>query len=71
MTNLTQRQRIENRLRERKVITRNECIRNFITRLGAIIIELKKDGWKFEAEYFRGDYRYFATYIPPKQETLL
>lgn len=71
MTNLSQKQRVKKRLRERGVIYRNECIRNRIIRLGALIVELKKDGWEFEAEYFRGDYRYFAKIIPPIQETLI
>lgn len=70
LTNLTQKQRVEKRLREMKVIYRNECLRNYISRLGAIINQLKNEGWEFEAERWRGDYRYFATDIPPEQKTL-
>lgn len=71
MTNLTQKERVSKRLRERGVIYRNECIRNYITRLGAIIQTLEDEGWKFEAEHWRGDYRYFLKYAPPEQTKLL
>lgn len=73
MTNLTQKQRVEKRLREKGVIYRNECLRQFpaITRLSAIIQSLEAEEWVFEAEHFRGDYRYFVKFAPPKQEKLL
>lgn len=71
MTNLTQQQRVEKRLREKGVIYRNECIRNYITRLSAIIQRLEEEGWIFEAEHFRGDYRYFVKFAPPVQDKLL
>ena len=29
-------------------VSRNECLRNSITRLGAVISILKADGWKFD-----------------------
>lgn len=32
-------------------ITRNKCLRNYISRLGAIICDLKKDGYEFTGEY--------------------
>jgi len=71
MTNLTQKQRVEKRLREMKVIYRNECLRNYISRLCAIINQLKNEGWEFEAEHWRGDYRYFLKKAPPTQDKLL
>ena len=44
MANLTQKQWVLNRLETNGYITRNECLRNYISRLGAIIADLKKDG---------------------------
>jgi hypothetical protein len=32
-------------------ITRNECLRNFISRLSARIYDLKQDGWDIEGFY--------------------
>lgn len=71
MTNLTQIDRVKKRLRERGVIYRNECLRVYISRLGAIINQLKNEGWEFEAEHWRGDYRYFLKKAPPIQDKLL
>jgi hypothetical protein len=39
-------------------ITRNQCLKNYISRLGAIICQLKKEGWMFRAENRGGDYVY-------------
>jgi len=39
-------------------ITRNECLAAYISRLGAIINILKKEGWVFESKYVNGDYVY-------------
>jgi ribosomal protein L34E len=72
MKNLTQRQWVEAHIREYGGITRNQCLRNHISRLGAIIADLKKDGWEFSANYKTvktpfgtgKDYVYRATHIP-------
>jgi len=32
-------------------ISRNTCLKNFITRLGAIVCDLKEQGWVLEGEY--------------------
>tara|TARA_R110000868_G_scaffold99181_3_gene273064 strand:+ start:619 stop:840 length:222 start_codon:yes stop_codon:yes gene_type:complete len=73
MTNLTQLQRIKNKLRRDKMITRNQCLNVFpaITRLSAHIQTLEEMGWTFETENFRGDYRYFLKEAPPEQIKLL
>ena len=56
MLNKTQKQFVVEHLRGDGFITRNECIKNFISRLGAIICDLKKEGWVFEKpHYFRTD----------------
>ncbi len=61
---LSQKQRVIKRLKETGQITRNECLRNFISRLSAIILELKKDGWDFETSEVDGDYIYKVFQTP-------
>ena len=51
MLNVTQKQWVENILIENGKITRNKCLRNYVSRLGAIIATLKDDGYKFETQY--------------------
>ena len=60
----TQKQRIIKRLLEKGEISRNECLKVFISRLGAIICNLKNDGWDFETENRNGDYIYKITKKP-------
>ena len=60
----SQKDRIIKRLLERGEISRNECLRNYISRLGAYIVILKKEGWEFETEERNGDYIYRATKTP-------
>lgn len=58
MTNKTQKERIIFKLKRDGYITRNECLQRYISRLGAIICTLKKEGWKFKTEEVGGDYKY-------------
>jgi hypothetical protein len=51
MTNSTQIKWVKQCLRERGQISRNEALQNYVSRLGAIINKLKKDGWEFESGY--------------------
>jgi hypothetical protein len=76
MKNQTQREWVEAQLTERGGITRNQCLKNYISRLGAIIADLKKDGWEFVASYKEvqtpfgkgKDYVYRVTNIPSSVE---
>lgn len=56
----TQLERVINKLNRDGFITRNECLRVYISRLGALINKLKVAGWEFEeGEYTdNGDYIY-------------
>lgn len=63
----TQKQRIEKRLLDVGHITRNECIRNYITRLSAYILELKDEGWEFETKDTGQDYIYKVISSPYKK----
>lgn len=51
MKNLSQKTFVENELIKNRRITRNFCLRNYISRLGAIISVLKDNGYVFEAKY--------------------
>jgi len=59
------------KLDEVGVITRNECLRKYISRLGAIICNLKKDGYVFDAGFiktrFGQDYQYILLKKPDKK----
>jgi hypothetical protein len=69
---LTQKKWVIEQLEQNGKITRNECLKNYITRLGAIICDLKKDGYEFEyGEYLsygtnKKDYIYRLKTTPKK-----
>lgn len=56
----TQKDRVLKRLKERGYITRNECLGTYpaISRLGAIICQLKKEGYEIEGKDEGNDYAY-------------
>ena len=53
MLNQTQIQWVKERLAETGQISRNECLQKYITRLGAIICDLRKEGYVFEAKFVK------------------
>ena len=46
----TQRNWVEERLRDTKRVTRNEALSRFVSRLAAIIADMKRDGWDIEGD---------------------
>lgn len=58
----TQKEWVKRRLDDAGEISRNECLANYISRLGAIIASLKNDGYRFVSFYrktaFGRDYVY-------------
>lgn len=64
-----QRDRVIIKLRRDGYVSRNEALRNYISRLGAIICDLKKDGWDFETKREKGDYVYKVIRSPEKKIT--
>lgn len=70
MTNKSQKDRVIKRILDTGKITRNECLRNYISRLGAIICTLKKEGWDFRTEWEGGDFVYTMIRCPLKKEVL-
>lgn len=51
MKNTTQQSFVIEQLIVNGFITRNFCLRNYISRLGAIICDLRKKGFRFNPEY--------------------
>lgn len=49
---------IKQQLLDNGEISRNWCLKNYISRLGAYIVDLKKQGWEFKTEQRGGDYVY-------------
>ena len=69
MLNTTQIAWVQKTLRKNKRITRNQCLQKYISRLGAIIHRLKKDGWQFRGGYIEApmdglDYEYRLVKAP-------
>ncbi len=68
----SQEQFIINCLRTRGEVTRNEALRNYISRLGAIIYNLNQKGWVIEGKYrkYSGgkDFVYTLVSEPPKNK---
>jgi hypothetical protein len=55
----TQKQFVIDQLNKTGKISRNFCLNNYITRLGAIVCHLnKKEGWNLEGYWKEGDYIY-------------
>lgn len=50
-------------------ISRNWCLERFISRLGAIICDLKEEGWDFKTKTIEGNYWYKAIKSPYKKVT--
>ncbi len=49
----TQLNFVRNRLLENGKISRNECLQNFISRLGSRIYDLEQEGFSFRREYVK------------------
>lgn len=56
---LSQKERILKQLREHGKISRNACLKNYISRLSAYILEFKNEGMDIEAKEVDGDYVYY------------
>jgi len=66
----SQEQFVINQLKLNGYISRNLCLQERITRLGAIICNLKKVGWDFDAKFVNEkggkNFIYYATKSPLK-----
>lgn len=64
MKSLSQEQRIVGQLIKNGEISRNHCLQNYISRLSAIIFDLREKGWDFKTEERGGDFIYIVTRKP-------
>lgn len=55
---MSQKNIVLKQLRENGEVTRNWCLERYITRLGAIMCQLRKEGVNYEAKSRGGDYVY-------------
>lgn len=55
---------VKKRLEANGKVSRNECLRNYISRLGAIIYTLRREGYELEGKYVNTqngrDYVYYV-----------
>jgi len=65
---MSQTEKVIEQLKENGFVSRNWALQNYISRLGAIICNLKKEGWKFRADYYKTqwgkDFRYYVEAMP-------
>ena len=61
---MTQIEFIRRELYQQGHISRNYCLRHYITRLTSRINDLKREGWAFKTERYNGDYVYHVTHNP-------
>ncbi len=61
---MSQKSKVLKLLREQGFVTRNWALQNYISRLSAIMLDLKKEGVNFEAKDKDGDYVYYLKDIP-------
>jgi len=54
----TQREWTIAQLKEHGEVTRNQALSVFFSRLGAVICDLRKEGWEIETSHRDGDYVY-------------
>jgi len=65
---MSQLKKIKAELDSKGFISRNFCLRNYISRLSAIIYNLKDEGYEFETFEKDGDYIYKVINKPKKVE---
>jgi ribosomal protein S8 len=59
----TQKTLILQRLKETGSVSRNWCLKNYISRLGAIIQQLESEGYQFSAEYVKDKQSGYKDYV--------
>ena len=68
MLSRTQKKLVIEELENNGYVSRNDCLKHFITRLGAIICELNKEGYDLVGKYVKTsygkDYVYQKRFVP-------
>ena len=60
---MTQKQEVLKQLKEFGYVSRNRALQNYISRLSAIILDLKKEGLKLEGEHRKTQYGQDYVYL--------
>lgn len=55
----TQYSKIKNKILKSGYVSRNWCLKNYISRLSAFIYDLREEGFTFETKRKNGDYYYY------------
>lgn len=63
----SQKQFVIDKLNTDGFISRNFCLKNYISRLSAIILNLREEGWELKGEWEDGDYYYKVVGSPFKK----
>lgn len=66
-TKTSQIQWVKEQLGQYGEISRNTCLKAYISRLGAIIQKLEYQGYTFKPERRKGDYVYVMTAVPTRK----
>jgi len=64
----SQKQKVVEQLEEFGYVSRNWALSQYCSRLGAIICDLKKEGYVFDSKNEGGDYRYYLKEIGKASE---
>jgi len=64
---MTQKEFVIKKLKDDNFISRNYCLKNYISRLGAIINTLNKEGWNIKGRVDNRDYLYEVKGSPLKR----
>lgn len=55
---MSQREQVIQKLKNDGMVSRNWALKRYISRLGALIFDLKEEGWEFDTKRRGGDYIY-------------
>lgn len=60
----THKEWVKDQLEAQGKISRNQALRNFVTRLASRIADLRQEGWEFDIKREEGDYVYYVREKP-------
>lgn len=66
MKKLSQKDIVLKQMRQFGYVSRNWCLQRFISRLSAIMLDLKNEGINFETKEIDGDYHYILKDKPKR-----
>ena len=67
---MTQKEKVIEQLNKTGKVSRNWCLQNFISRLSAIALQLKKEGWNLKGQNIKTQWGNDYEYTVLKQKSL-